>query len=188
MRMSVRKTSVVARSGRKLLSRSILLCLLLTLGACATIPEALDHGGPLTATTPLEALKGGHEGEIVRWGGVIIGTTPLADQTCFEVMGQSLDGSAAPYNDDNSLGRFIACIGGFYEPTLYTSGRAVTFVGRIDGMETQKVGEFPYSFPRLDADAVYLWPKRPNVIYVPFYEPYWDPFWPYYHRPYPYRR
>jgi outer membrane lipoprotein len=164
--------------------RTLLLCSALALSACATIPKELAAGGPYSATTPQQAQTGTHEGERVRWGGVIIRTTPQTEHTCFEMMGLSLDSTAEPQSNDHSIGRFIACAKGFYEPALYVAGRTATFTGHIEGTEQQKVGDFLYSFPRLNADAVYLWPKRPNIVYVPYYDPFWDPFWPYYYRPY----
>jgi len=169
------------------LGRMLLLYAMLALSACAVIPRELAGGGSLAATTPQQAQSGNHDGERVRWGGAIIRTLPQTDQTCFEVMGLSLDSSAAPEANDQSLGRFIACAKGFYDPALYAAGRFVTFVGRIDGVEQQKVGEYLYKFPRLTVDAVHLWPKPPRVIYVPYYDPLWDPFWPYYYPPYRYR-
>ena len=168
--------------------RIFLLCILLTLSACATIPRELQSGEPFAATTPQQAQSGDHDGERVRWGGAIIRAAPQNEQTCFEMMGLTLDSSAEPRSDDHSIGRFIACAKGFYEPALYSAGRFVTFTGHIDGTEQQKIGEYMYSFPRLKADAVHLWPKRPNVVYVPYYDPFWDPFWPYYYRPYYHRR
>jgi outer membrane lipoprotein len=56
------------------------------------------------------------------------------------------------------------------------------------------VGEFDYAYPRVEADVVYLWPKRPiRVNYPPgFYDPFWGPGWgpgyygwgnPYWNRP-----
>ena len=95
-------------------------------------------------------------------------------------MGLALDKQAEPIESDSSLGRFIACADGFFEPALYTKGRYVTFTGVIDGMEKQKVGDYEYGFPRIRADGVYLWPKRRDVIYVPYPDPFWDPYWPYY--------
>ena len=164
--------------------RVILLLSILALSACTIIPRELNSGAQFAATTPLQAQTGNHDGEHVRWGGVIIRTTPQSGQTCFEVMGLSLDSRAAPEADDHSVGRFIACAQGFYEPALYAAGRAVTFTGRIDGTEKQKIGEYLYDFPRLNVNAVHLWPKRPDIIYVPYYDPFWDPFWPNYYRPY----
>jgi outer membrane lipoprotein len=164
--------------------RNLLLLVVLALNACVTIPQNLRVGEPFATTTPQQAQSGEHDGERVRWGGVIIHTTTQTNQTCFEVMGLSLDNSAQPQANDQSLGRFIACAKGFYDPALYAAGREVTFAGRIDGTEQQKVGEYEYQFPKLAVDAVHLWPKRSDIIYVPYYDPFWDPFWPYYYHPY----
>lgn len=165
----------------------VMLCLTLTASACVSIPTELTSEAAFSPTTPMQAQNGEHDGEWVRWGGVIIKTTPKPDQTCFEMMGLPLDSNAEPENDDQITGRFIACANGFYEPAVYDAGRAITFVGYIDGTEQQKIGEYEYKFPHLDVDALRLWPKRSDVVYVPYYDPrwdpFWDPFWPYYYRP-----
>jgi outer membrane lipoprotein len=162
----------------------LLLLVVVALSACVTVPPNLRSGEPFAATTPQQAQSGKHDGERVRWGGVLIHTETQTDQTCFQVMGLSLDTSAQPQADDQSLGRFIACAKGFYDPALYAAGREVTFVGHIEGSEQQKVGEYEYHFPKLVVDALHLWPKRSNLVYVPYYDPFWDPFWPYYYHPY----
>ena len=167
--------------------RIFLLLVVLILNACVTIPEELRSGEPFAATIPQQAQSGSHEGEKVRWGGVIIQTTTRTNQTCFEIMGLSLDSQAQPVADDQSLGRFIACATGFYDPALYAAGREVSVTGRIEGTQQQKVGDYDYQFPRLAVDAVHLWPKRSNIVYVPYYDPFWDPFWPYYYHPYRHR-
>ena len=152
----------------------------IVLTACATIPPQLTQGGPFVDVTPQQAQSGNDEGRRVRWGGVIIEVTPKASRTCFEIMALKLDKLAEPRDSDTSLGRFVACADGFFEPALYTKGRYVTFTGTIDGIEKQKIGEYEYGFPRLNADSVYLWPKRHDVIYVPYPDPFWGPYWPYY--------
>ena len=167
--------------------RILLLSISLVLSACATVPQELQSSAPYSVTTPQRAQSGDHDGEQVRWGGVIIQTTTQTNQTCFEVMGLSLDSSAQPLADDQSLGRFIACAKGFYDPALYAAGREITVTGRIDGTRQQKVGDYDYRFPQLTVDAVHLWPTRSNIVYVPYYDPFWDPFWPYYYRPYRHR-
>lgn len=170
----------------------LLLFILLAVSACASIPGELASDGPISPTTPLLAQSGGHNDEQVRWGGVIIKTTPMPEQTCFEVMGLPIDSHAEPVYDEQIQGRFIACAKGFYEPALYDAGRRITLNGYITGTEKQKIGEYDYSFPRLEVDALYLWPKEPDVIYVPYYDPrwdpFWDPFWPYYYRPHHHQR
>jgi outer membrane lipoprotein len=154
------------------------------LGACASIPVPLQ--GQFSAVTPHDAATGGGHGEAVRWGGEIIDVDPRADQTCFEILARELDASARPLQRDPSAGRFLACRSGFYDPEEFKRGRDITIVGHLDGTERGKVGDFDYTYPRVAADAVYLWPKRPLYAPSPYYYdpwgpwgygPYWGPWW-----------
>jgi outer membrane lipoprotein len=170
-------------------SRSLLpATLALALGACATVPTPLQ--GTFSPATPRDAAAA--EGQAVRWGGDIIKVEPRAESTCFEVLARELDARTRPRDNDNapSLGRFIACRNGFYDPEEFERGRDVTVVGRLDGTEQGKVGEFEYTYPVVRADAIYLWPKRPPYPRTPYYDPwmygfgpywgwgpYWGPYW-----------
>jgi outer membrane lipoprotein len=113
-------------------------------------------------------------GERVRWGGELVSTTPGGGNTCFEVVSKPLDERARPRSVDESFGRFIACAPGFYDPAIYAPRRDVTVVGTLEPAEPGKVGDADYTFPRLRADAVYLWPKlEPGDL---GYYPYWYPY------------
>ena len=129
------------------------------LAGCATVPAPLA-GNDFAATTPQQAVAQNASGQRVRWGGEIIKVEPRADR------GQ---------------GRFVACKQGFLDPAEYPMGRDVTVVGAIDGSERHKVGDYDYTFAKVDASEVYLWPKRadyPPGYYDPFWGPcYGDPFW-----------
>jgi len=145
------------------------------LASCATVPTPLQ--GQFSTVTPREAASAG-SGQAVRWGGEIIKVEPQANQTCFEILARELDASARPFSRDPSGGRFIACRGGFYDPEEFQRGRDITVVGQLSGSERGKVGEFDYTYPRVAADAIYLWPKRNLYARAPYYDPwYGDPFW-----------
>ena len=160
------------------------------LASCATVPGPLQ--GQYPATTPRDAARA-TGGGAVRWGGEIIKVEPKTDATCFEVLARELDASARPRAHDGDGGRFIACHGGFYDPEVFERGREVTITGHVTGTDQGKVGEFDYTYPRVAADAIYLWPKRPHYVRSPMYDPwimgygpygwgwgfgpYWGPFW-----------
>ena len=160
------------------------------LGACATVPKSLQ--GEYAKTTPRDALAVPPAGP-VRWGGEIIKVEPEADSTCFEILSRPLDVSARPMRSkDSSGGRFIACHAGFFEPELYARGRDLTVVGQITGSEVGKVGAFDYTYPRVAATSIHLWPKRPVYVADPWYDPWmmgpgwrgswgwgwgWGPYW-----------
>jgi outer membrane lipoprotein len=150
----------------------------LALGACATVPKPLE--GNFTQLQPTQVAKSGTTGTNVRWGGQIISTEPGAQATCFFVLARPLDSTARPRIYANGAGRFVACHGGFYDPEVFTRGREITFTGTLDGSMVRKVGKYDYTYPRIQASTVYLWPRRPRPI--PMRDPFYDPFWgPYYY-------
>ena len=146
-----------------------LLLLVLALAACMRPPANL--AGKFDAITVPEAQASPREGVAVRWGGTLIGTRPGNDQTCFEITSFELDGRARPRPSDHSPGRFLACAPGFFEPAVYTPGREVTVVGALHGTTPGRVGQYDYTFPRVDAATVYLWPERPPEDVRPVWWP-----------------
>ena len=147
------------------------------LGACATAPQPLQ--GAFTTLTPEQAVAGQQLGASVRWGGRIVQTTPGQDSTCFQVVGIPLNASGRPDSRqaDAAQGRFIACRAGFYDPAVFTPGREVTFIGRVQDTDSVKIGEYDYRLPRMAADVVYLWPVVSDVrVVMPPPSP-WGPRW-----------
>lgn len=133
--------------------------LLALASGCARPPAALR--GEFAPVTVAEARADPRLGERVRWGGELVRATPEADgPTCFEVVAKPLDRAARPVAGDESTGRFVACAQGFYDPEVWSEGREVTAVGTVDGTVAGKVGEYDYSYPRVAAEAVHLWPER----------------------------
>ena len=146
----------------------------LLLAACATQPQPLQ--GEFADISPQDAVERDSAGAMVRWGGRIVRTEPLANRTCFEMISTRLNSSGRPYwATDDVGGRFIACREGFYDPALFQQDREVTFTGRIDGYESRQIGEYDYRVPRVAADVVYLWPvrERVDVVSRPAPWPWW---------------
>ena len=146
----------------------------LLLAACASQPKPLQ--GEFAEISPQDAVERDSTGAMVRWGGRIVRTEPLANRTCFEMISTRLNSYGRPYwGSDDVGGRFIACRTGFYDPALFSSEREVTFTGRIEGYENKRIGEYDYRFPRVAADVVYLWPirERVDVITRPAPWPWW---------------
>ena len=147
------------------------------LGACATAPKPLQ--GTFTQVSPQDAVATAQPGAPVRWGGRIIETKPGPDSTCFQLVSRPLTGTGRPSSDspDATSGRFIACRAGFYDPAVFAPGRDVTFVGRMDGVEVTRIGDYDARLPKISADVVYLWPevREVEVVGSPFYDPFWGP-------------
>jgi len=152
----------------------------LLLSACVSQPKPLQ--GTYADTTPEAAVHADSTGTAVRWGGRIVKVEPRKDSTCFEMISAPVGSSGRPAGArDDTNGRFIACRAGFYDPAVFEPNREVTFIGRIDGYENRRIGEYDYRFPKVAADVVYLWPVRSNttVVYpaTPYYHPYYG-FYP----------
>ncbi|MDT8448836.1 MAG: Slp family lipoprotein [Wenzhouxiangellaceae bacterium] len=150
----------------------------LGLAGCAATPDPLE-GDYSQEFFPREA---GDEatGTRVRWGGTIIETRPQQDRTCVEILAQELDSSFRPKWSDQDRGRFKACRESFMDPEIFVNGRDVTVVGELESFTTDKVGEFDYRYPVVDANSVYLWPERADRGYYGY--PYYG--YPYYGYPY----
>ena len=147
------------------------------LAACSTVPQPLQ--GEFNPITPREAAELDSTGAPVRWGGRIVQVEPKENRTCFEIISTRLTANGRPYwAEDDTGGRFIACRAGFYDPAVFEPGRDVTFIGRIDGYQSTKIGDYDYPLPKIAADVVYLWPVQREVEVVPAY-PYgpWGPGW-----------
>lgn len=149
----------------------------LAVGGCATIPQPLaGNYAPVSIDAARTAGAGATQ---VRWGGEIINTEPREQQTCFVVLARPLDSQARPREGQDSLGRFVACKQGFYDPEVYRKGRELTVTGTLAGTTQSKVGQFDYTYAKVDASNVYLWPKRPVYVDRPIntWGPWGDPFW-----------
>lgn len=157
----------------------ILVGTLALLGGCATAPKPLQ--GTFNTLSPQDAVAGAQVGAQVRWGGSIIETKPGPDSTCFQLVSRPLTGTGRPSTSspDATQGRFLACRAGFYDPAVFAPGRDVTFVGRVDGFEVTRIGEYDARLPKIAADVVYLWPevREVDVIASPFYDPFYGPYW-----------
>lgn len=134
--------------------RSWILLLPALLAGCALAPGPLR--GAFEGVTP-EQVSGGL-GDHVRWGGKIVDVAPQEHTTCFTVLSRPLNDTGRPNGGDKTLGRFIACAPGFYDPQVYTQNRLITVVGNIAGTTTKKIGDYPYRYPTVKVSKIYLWP------------------------------
>lgn len=173
--------------------RVILPALILALTACATAPKPLQ--GNFTIVEPSQIAGSGRLGDAVRWGGIVIETQPQSERTCIEILARELSDNARPRDRDASLGRFIACRSGFYDPEVFRHGREVTVAGRVSGLSERSIGDYVYVMPEVAADVIYLWPERryDDIYAYPYSAAWWGP-WPhhrwwlgtyYYQRPVP---
>jgi len=162
---------------------------MLLISACSShippeIKQPLD-GAP--SVTEVRAQADVFISQKVRWGGVILNTENKGQSSQLMVVAFPLNDDGEPQISDQSSGRFIAVTDEFLEPTVYSSERSITVIGKVLRTETMNVGEFPYEYPVLQVEHYYLWPVKETADYRD-YPPYWwyDPWYPYYPYYYPY--
>ncbi|MBA1146123.1 Slp family lipoprotein [Ectothiorhodospiraceae bacterium WFHF3C12] len=142
-----------------MLSRWLTPCvLLLTLAGCASSPEFDETGVDRSLTPKLAADRGeGVVGERVIWGGTIIDSQNLAEETRLEVLAYPLNSWERPRESGTAQGRFLVLRSGYLETADYAPGRQITVVGPVDALQDGRIGETSYTYPVVRADTLHLW-------------------------------
>ncbi len=132
----------------------------LLLSSCASGPRYPTEGVELSVTpqqaaSEISVLRGKH----ILWGGIIISSTNLKDQSRLEVLAYPLDSNQYPQTDSPPLGRFLLQREGYLETVDYAPGRLVTVRGPLSDSESGKVGDTSYLYPVVNSREIYLWPR-----------------------------
>lgn len=133
----------------------------LLLSACASTPE-FDIRDSVPALTPAHAIKSAAKlkGQKVLWGGAIINSTNLKNETRLEILAYPLDSDHYPQTDKPAYGRFLLIKEGYLETVDYAPGRLVTASGIFDGVRKGKLDESEYTYPLVRAEKIHLWSKN----------------------------
>lgn len=174
-------TVMTNRQENTLLTPYLLWAILIVTGltACSSIPEKIKQA-PASNITPDEARQRPQDfqDQSIRWGGEVIQIENKPTLTQIIILAKPLDKDGQPASNKTHYGRFIAQIERFIEPSLYTPGRDVTVTGTFSGIIEQMVGEYPYRYPTVAVDTIYLWPlpvePAPDYWYDPWYP--WGPW------------
>ncbi|MHB1527879.1 MAG: Slp family lipoprotein [Acidiferrobacteraceae bacterium] len=137
----------------------------LLIAGCATMPAPLKaYGLNLTLNPSLVARHPtAYVGRLVRWGGIIIAARNLAHETRFKVLAYPLDPVGHPEHNGTPLGRFLAETPGYLETMIYHRGRAITVIGRVQGVVRGKIGAASYTYPEIAVQRIYLWPRQQHA-------------------------
>ncbi|MFT5451593.1 MAG: outer membrane lipoprotein [Enterobacterales bacterium] len=142
-------------------TRLIGLFLILFVSACSTMPEAIQYENPQQVS--VQSVHQGAtniNGQTVRWGGIITQVINNENGTWVEVLALNLNDAGRPSNNRlENEGRFIAKVDQFLDPEVYQQGYSFTVVGTLTDKIDGKIGEYKYSYPTINAQGHYLWPK-----------------------------
>lgn len=143
----------------------MLMATALALGGCAMSPPfslALTQRAR-TAPTPGQIAHGARLPTTpVAWGGTIVSIENRAHDTLITILAYPLNSEWRPRLQVHPLGRFIIRQVGFVEPLIYHPGRELTAIGHVTHFKPGKIGQQTYNYPVISAQAIHLWPIRPN--------------------------
>ncbi len=164
----------------------IILFLLFSFTSCAPFSRELMRDVDERVTLP-EVKKDplAYLGKQVLWGGVIIETKNRPEETLIIVRQAELDYEKRPIDLHQSFGRFLVKYKEFLDPAIFQSGREITALGEIAGVEKILVEGITLTVPVVLAKEIKLWeiPPKPKYIYV---YPWYGHFYFYYRYPYHY--
>ncbi|MFO8156144.1 MAG: Slp family lipoprotein [Pseudomonadota bacterium] len=135
-----------------------LVGLLVLLAGCAGAPPINDAGAE-REPGPRAAVAAEELGDTLLWGGVILAIDNQSEETWLEVLAFPLDPRGRPHTRREPLGRFFAVEAGYLEPADFQPGRQVLVRGEFTEILEGKVGKADYRYPRLDVEALHLWPR-----------------------------
>ena len=141
-------------------SPCVLLLLMGLLTACASGPR-FNLAGVDNTLTPGGAVQDMAQARdhVVYWGGSIIATTNLKDNTRIEVLAYPMDRHGLPDLSEPAQGRFILMQSGYLEAADYAPGRLVSVVGKLTQTHAARIGEAQTVFAVVQAQQLHLWPR-----------------------------
>lgn len=131
---------------RRLMPGGFLLAMF-TLTACVTVPEAI-RGTSLTPQDDLVRVMNAPQlyiGQEGRFGGKVVKVTNETGRSRLEIATVPLDDGAVPLMHQPSVGRIIAQISSFVEPSDL-KGQWITVVGPITGTEKGHIDKADYTY------------------------------------------
>ena len=175
---------------------TLLFFLLVTLGGLTGCAPALskqlrDEAKPPIPFQELLQSVERYEGRVAILGGYILETANDPDGSLLTVLQAPLDSTNKPKSSDLTKGRFLVWTKKFLDPEIYSKDRKVTVGGKVAGSRQRTLGNRIYEYPVIEAQEIYLWPKKDKYVrhyypyyYDPWYYPWYHPWYrlPYYHR------
>lgn len=129
--------------------------------ACASAPlDTADVAADLQPSQ-VQADPAAGRDRMVIWGGRIVASTNLEDQTRLEVVSYPLTArDQRPQTGRQPGARFLIYRDGYLETAQYAPGRTVSVRGRIGDSERGRIGEADYTYPVVRAEQLHLWPEQ----------------------------
>jgi outer membrane lipoprotein len=141
--------------------RATVIMSLVALSACAPVisSEWRKEARKDLIFEQVQRTPSAYTGSIVIWGGIIISTATLTNETMITMLETPLGSREKPESGDYTQGRFIAVTPLFLDPVVFAKGRKITVAGEIVGAVKRPLGRSmpSYLYPILSIKQIHLW-------------------------------
>lgn len=147
------------------------LALILLSGCAPVLSQAvIDASNPDVSLGELQRNPEKYEGMSVLFGGTIIQSGNDNAGSWVELLQRPLGYRLEPKLTDETGGRLLLKSKDIWDNQIFSKGRRITLVGKVEGMETRSVGETAYDYPVLRVTEYHLWQEgrastRPDFIF-----------------------
>jgi outer membrane lipoprotein len=98
-------------------------------------------------------------GKSVLFGGTIVRVGNDASGSWAEILQRPLGYRLEPELNDQTSGRLLIKSNEIWDDQIFSKGRKITLVGKVEGTEPRTVDEISYDYPILRVREYHLWPK-----------------------------
>jgi outer membrane lipoprotein len=156
------------------MKKIILLAItLFFLSSCASVlrKDLMETGIRNFSFTEVVKNPEFYQGKLFILGGIVVNTKLTESGSLIEALYMPVDWQGSLQDTKEQTRRFLALYPkeqGILDPLLYDKNREITLAAILTGVEEGKVDEMGYTFPVFEAVQVYLWEKRPDLLYTPY--------------------
>lgn len=140
------------------------LWLVLFLSGCAPVlsQTVIDASDRNVLFGELQRNTDRYIGKSVLLGGTIIrvGNDPQGGWA--EILQRPLGFRMEPEMDDQTGGRFLLRTDEILDEQIFSKGRKITLVGKVEGKEPRSLDQVSYDYPLLRVQEYHLWPLSQN--------------------------
>lgn len=143
---------------------------ILMLSACSSVPIVISD--PPVGDVQLEHVLSDFDnyiGKTVRWGGKVIKVNNDEQSSTVQMLQFPVNSFGRPKTSKPSQGRFLTRVSEFLDPEIYKEGTSVTFVGKVESMESVQVDKKSIQLPVIGIHESHIWSdryKEPTFIYI----------------------
>lgn len=141
-------------------SQNLLLLFLVFFSGCAPVlsQSLIDESDQNVLFGDLQRNTERYAGKSVLFGGTIIrvGNDPSGGWA--EILQRPLGYRLEPEMHDQVGGRFLVRTQEVLDEQIFSKGRKITLVGKVEGKETRSLDQTSYEYPLLRAQEYHLWP------------------------------